>query len=53
MVVGVISSDDGRVIVEACFELFGVVEAVGAAGIVKLVRVVGVIMVMIEASDRM
>ena len=53
MAVRVISSDDGRVIVEAYFKLFGLVEAVGAAGIVKLVRVVGVIMVVIEASDRM
>lgn len=39
MAVGVISSDDGRVIVEAYFEPFDVVEAVGAAGVVKLVRV--------------
>lgn len=52
MAVRVISSD-GRVIVEAYFKLFGVVEAVGAVGIVKLVRVVGMIMVVIEASDRM
>jgi len=52
VVIGV-SSDDGRVIVEAYFEFFAVMETVGVVGIVKFMRVVGVIMAVIEASDGM
>ena len=42
--IGVVSGDNGRVIMEAYFECFCVAEAMG---IVKLVRVVGVIMILI------
>lgn len=45
--------DDERVIVEDYFEFFAIMEMMGVVRVVILVRVVGMIMVGIEASDGM